>query len=449
LKRHVATVPVTTVAIVMGLLVVGALVAYTYIGQPTVSGSGASSQPSSATPTAEWSTFNSTVSQSGLRLQIRLNATTLQVGKGLSAGTYLFNTLSRNVSLSPDFSMDAGLVAMSRNVQCGGAGLDGMLASAVYQGHYTASNFSHAAVPLMLEPPVPHGCPAYYYQDIQEVEFAPNSDVATVFAMGPYCANGASCRQTVEMHISAGTGNCTAVPYRYGSVTIVVNGSTTTSSGGTQLDLAWPSGNGLTGYWTTPSNGTYVTIDMHSNATVVQGLDSVYQHYYHGFTPGSYTLVAEDLWNQTVFASFIVEPPAQTISNVSQTFSRAGISASIANSSIDLQPGQPFRLVAKISSPVDGPFLVGVASRGTDISPGIIDQGHPSSLPAGLSAEFPFGATTQSGSQAEVPIVIIAASNAPFQTIPLQLVVYQQQGPLDQPGAYSGVVIPFNVSIGG
>jgi hypothetical protein len=75
-------------------------------------------------------------------------------------------------------------------------------------------------------------------------------------------------------------------------------------------ELGWGCGseasNSLTGYWTQPVNGTYVEIDAASNSTIIASLDSVNQDYFHQFSPGLYTMVAEDMWNQTVYAHFQV-----------------------------------------------------------------------------------------------------------------------------------------------
>jgi hypothetical protein len=289
-------------AVSMALLFVGAVVAYTYSQTKTNGATRLSSNVSSTTATGiEWTYFNSTISQDGLRLEVALNTTSLLAGKGLSAQVYLTNTLPRNVSLSANltaFPGDSALEALGRGYQCHGAGLLGVLNFGVYQGHYTAANFSQDAVPLILEAPVPHGCPnPYYYVQSppQRVEFAANSDMATV-----------SGQKTTGMHLSPWTGNVTAVPNRSGPSTIIVNGSTTTSSGETQLYLAWgPVYEGLRGYWTLPPNGIYISIHPYNNSTVLQAIKEAHG-LYHEFTPGSYTIVAEDLWNQTVFAYFEV-----------------------------------------------------------------------------------------------------------------------------------------------
>lgn len=107
------------------------------------------------------------------------------------------------------------------------------------------------------------------------------------------------------MHMSLATINCTAGAYAFGPSTVVENGSTTTLSAGT--GLSWgcgPAYEGMRGYWTS-LNGTYITVNDRSNSTILRSLNAAYG-LYRQFPPGSYTVVAEDYWNQTVFAHFEV-----------------------------------------------------------------------------------------------------------------------------------------------
>ncbi|MGH9919656.1 MAG: hypothetical protein ACRD6W_12430, partial [Nitrososphaerales archaeon] len=139
--------------------------------------------------------------------------------------------------------------------------------------------------------------PYYYVQSPpQSVEFAPNSDMATL-----------SGQKTMGMRLSLATMNVTAGAYSFGPSTVVVNRSTTMSSAGT--GLAWgfgPVTEGAEGYWAMPANGTYIQVDNGQNSTILQALKEAYG-LYHEFTPGSYTIVAEDYWNQTDFAYFDVQ----------------------------------------------------------------------------------------------------------------------------------------------
>jgi hypothetical protein len=301
-----------TFAVVAIILVAGALVLVLFAppksGPKTSSLQTGSSSPSS-TASAQWTIFNSTTSPGGLQVQAWLNSTIVPVGRVLSAQVYMFNTLATNITLTPDFSADAVLAALSAN-SCQGAGLDAMLNFALYQGRYTAANLSQAGAPLMLDPPVVISCPNPYYVSsyVQQVEFAPRSDNATM--SGNTSAPASATPRTVEMSLSLATGSCGVSPYKFNG-TSVVNGSTTTSSG---TALAWGCGafgtgnTGLNGYWTMPANGSDVSIDPLTNSSLLASF-AIVGSYFHQFSPGSYTLVAEDLWNQTVFAHFEVVPP--------------------------------------------------------------------------------------------------------------------------------------------
>jgi hypothetical protein len=287
-------------AIVVVLLVVGGLIAYAIAGTRSVATSVSSNGSSATLAGGEWAFFNSTISPDGLQLEVALNTTSLPAGQGLSARAYLTNTLPRNVSLPVNlaaFPGDPALEALGRGYQCHGAGLLGMLSFGLYQGRYTAANFSQEAVPLILEAPLAHTCPNpyYYVQSNQSVEFAPNSDMATL-----------SGQKTTRVHMSLATINCTTGTYAFGPSTVVENGSTTTFSAGT--GLSWgcgPAYEGLRGYWALPPDGYYITVNDRSNSTILQSLKEAYD-LYREFAPGPYTVVAEDYWNQTVFAHFEV-----------------------------------------------------------------------------------------------------------------------------------------------
>ncbi|HVB94974.1 MAG TPA: hypothetical protein VND41_00045 [Nitrososphaerales archaeon] len=307
-------VPKLAAVVVVAIILVAAAVVLV-VTTPPKSGSRTpsvqtGSSSSGSTASAQGTTFNSTISPDGLQVQAWLNSTTVPVGRVLSATVSLSNTLDTSVSLTPDFSADSGLIALSGNNGCTGAGLDAMLNFALYQGHYTAANLSQAAIPLTLDPPVVISCPNPYYVSsyVQRVEFAPESDNATL--SGNASAPATAVPQTVEMHLSPATGSCGVSSYNFNG-TSVVNQSTATSSG---TALAWGCGSfgtgstGLNGYWTMPDNGGDVSVDPLTNSSLFASF-AVVGNYFHQFSPGSYTLVAEDLWNQTVFAHFEVVPP--------------------------------------------------------------------------------------------------------------------------------------------
>ena len=328
------------VALVIVVLVVAAGVSVAYVlgTQPgsTNSVSTRSTSTSSATASGETSTFYSQVSPTGLQLQIRMNTTEMPQNSGLMAQVYLFNTLPTNLSLTPNFSADAGIVNWdSYDSLCGLTSVDGIFGFALFQGHYAAGNLSQAGAPMLLTPPVASAsCPNKFGDEayIQNVQFAPESVVATMSANSSF--SSVFKTQSTEMQVNATTGICTTSPYAvsgYGSE----DGVTTTFSG---TELAWGCGTStgaLSGYWTMPVNGTYVGIDSRSNSTITQGLAAVYADYFHQFSPGSYTIVAQDLWNQTVYANFQVAPGPSTTSTSSASTPGGATTATSASSALN------------------------------------------------------------------------------------------------------------------
>lgn len=306
---------IALVAAVVTLIVVGT------IGFALVSSrSGGTTNSSTSSTSSGGSTTNySTTSASGLRLQIQLNATTMQSGSALAAQVTLFNTLTENLSLKPNFSANPNIANWDNyDSLCGLNQAANTFGFALYQEHFAAGNLSQAGTPMMLTPPVATGCPNRFASQayIQNVEFAPESYLATMSANSSF--SSVFKAQATRMQLNATTGSCSTSPYKE-SGTSVENGVTTTYSG---TELAWGCGSNsassLTGYWTMPDDGNYVEIDAASNSTITAGLNSVYQSYFHRFSPGSYTMVAEDLWNQTVYAYFQVvsaaSSPVQVVS---------------------------------------------------------------------------------------------------------------------------------------
>ena len=261
-----------------------------------------SGQPiQSATYTAgEQSTiFYSNVSSDGLQLQIRLNSTEIHVGGALTGQVSLFNTLGTNVSLTPNFSANPNIIKWDYvDSICGLSPVDHMFGYALFQGHYTPGNVSEAGEPLMLAPPetVLHlPCPNSMYAEayIHEVNFAPNSYWATVSANASF--SDVFKAQPVRMQVNVTTEYCFTEPYQAAG-TVIENG-VTTSYTTTELSFGCGADNTLYGYWTLP-------IDSSCSLTV--NANSTNNHYcnFHSFSVGSYTLVAEDLWNDTAYAYF-------------------------------------------------------------------------------------------------------------------------------------------------
>ena len=263
-----------------------------------VSSTNAPSRP--AAGVVSQTTFYSGVSQ-GLRLQIELSPGGIVQGGALQAHILLVNTLSENVTLHPDFAANPNIDSWNwDDYICGMSPVEHAFGFALLQGRYTVSNLSLAGAPLTLAPPVGFHCPntAYGESYVQQVEFAPDGDMATFSANASGSADFKP--QTIEMRLNATTGSCTESPYQYTEIQTV--GGTTTVTSGTQyaLDCGSYGTDSLTGYWSPYGSCSYAA----GNGTA-QGL---YGPCFHRFAPGAYTIVAEDLWNQTAFAYFDVLP---------------------------------------------------------------------------------------------------------------------------------------------
>ena len=294
-------------SIVLVLLIGASLVGAAYLRSGSTRASTSTSTSTSQTTSTQSQTFNSAVSPAGLQLQVKLNATAASIGSPLTAQVSLVNTLSTNVSLAADYSANPNIANWDNyDTLCGLSSVDDTFGFALFQGNFAAGNFSKAGTPLLLTPPVATSCPnnSYYQPYVQHVEFAPDSYLATLSANASFSGDFKS--QTIKMQENATTGSCITTPY-FATGTSFENGVTTTFSG---TELGWGCGslaaNALAGYWTQPANGTYVGIDDASNSTIIAGLNSVSQNYFRQFSPGLYTIVAEDMWNQTVYAHFQV-----------------------------------------------------------------------------------------------------------------------------------------------
>jgi hypothetical protein len=229
---------------------------------------------STTTVYERYSTYSSPVSSSGLQLQIELNSTSIVYGGAVSARVSLWNTLPSNLSLTPRYS--TVLSSWEGNdFLCGNSpdwgekwALDGF---ALFSGHFTAANLSSVGSQLVLAPPVAIGCISRPNPNI--VVMLPTSDVAV--AEYSLSSLPAEVRQTL---VNASTLSCAP------------NGRGATTCG----DL-----NGaLFGYWD-PVAPMMDIQDANTNSP-----------YFHPFTPGQYTLVAEDQWNLTAFAYFQVVAPS-------------------------------------------------------------------------------------------------------------------------------------------
>ena len=257
----------------------------------------------STTRGASQTVFYSGVSSQGLQLQIRLNSSEVAPGGAIQAHILLVNTLSESVTLHPDFAANPNIDKWNLDdYLCGGSPVEHTFGFALFQGQYTAANLSQAGAPLTFAPPVAISCPNFAYGElyIQNVEFIPNGNVATFSANASGSADFKP--QTIRMQLNATTGYCTESPYQYTETQTV--GGTTTVTSGTEYSLGCGSNgvDSLTGYWS-PYGSCAYPAGKGVNGTV-QGL---YSSCFHRFAPGTYTIVAEDLWNQTVFGYFGVQ----------------------------------------------------------------------------------------------------------------------------------------------
>jgi hypothetical protein len=262
---------------------------------PFMKPSSESVQPTTYTA-GEPATFYSNASPDGLQLQIRLNSTGIQVGGALTGQVYLFNTLDTNVSLSVNFSANPNIIKWDYlNSICGLSPVDHMFGYALFQGHYTPENISKAGESLMLAPPDLHlPCPNTIYAEayIRSVNFAPKSYLATVSANASF--SDVFKAQPVKMEANVTTGRCFTEPYQE-SGTVVENGITMSYTTN-ELSFGCGADTSLYGYWTLPIDPS-CSLTVNTNNT---------NHYcnFHPFPAGSYTLVAEDLWNDTAYAYF-------------------------------------------------------------------------------------------------------------------------------------------------
>ena len=251
-------------------------------------------------------TFYSAVSPGGLQLQIRLNSTEIQVGGALTGQVYLFNTLDGNVSLTPNFSANPNILKWDYvDTICGLSPVDHMFGYALFQGHYTPENISRAIEPLLLAPPeAVFYCPNTLYAEsyIHNVNFAPKNYLATVSANASF--GDVFKAQSVKMQANVTTGHCFTEPYQ-ATGTVIENG-VTTSYTTTELSFGCNSDTSLYGYWTLPIDPS-CSLRVNANSTN--------NHYcnFHPFPVESYTLVAEDLWNDTTFAYFQVIPASANL----------------------------------------------------------------------------------------------------------------------------------------
>jgi hypothetical protein len=189
--------------------------------------------------------FSSPVSAQGLQLMVTLNSSSIRYLGAIGAQVELLTANDNTTLPVPGFSMQETVeVWNGYDYVCGGNPSDSVLAYAIFPGHYSSANFSSAGQPL------PVGAPFF-----------------------PPCPNGGL--------------------YPAGH-------SITFPSKGVNSRL-----NVTTGYCA-PSPGL-----QNGNCGALRALDGYYNrtagYAFVQFPPGEYTIAATDLWNQYVYATFIVQ----------------------------------------------------------------------------------------------------------------------------------------------
>jgi hypothetical protein len=203
-----------------------------------------------------------------------LNATLVEPGGAIGAQVTVVNTLNKNLSLAASYPANSTISTWNRyDFICGNSGslLRSMLGFALFSGYYSAGNISLASSPLQLAPQVAVGCVGEAAPD--SVVFLPNNDTAVLYARA---YPGGTPEQ---VRLVASTGSCAFK---------------------SQGSLSCGAGRGLLGYWN--SSGIDINTLGDQNGT------TILSKYFRYFSPGAYTLVAEDIWNQTVYAHFEVVP---------------------------------------------------------------------------------------------------------------------------------------------
>jgi hypothetical protein len=198
----------------------------------------------------------------GLRIQVELNTTDVPSNGSVLAEVSLYNTLSQNLTLSVADSGNSTLDDwISADSYCGDSYYGPMLGYALFEGYYTASNFSVDLSPLQLVPVGTTGCVGGPTAT-GTVIFLPDSGMSIV--------NGGLAHPVT---VNPSTGYCVYV------------GMASTCGGG---DL------GLIGYW---------------NTSAPIGNGSLTSPYFVRFQPGErYTLAVLDAWGDALYAHFKVSP---------------------------------------------------------------------------------------------------------------------------------------------
>jgi hypothetical protein len=246
-------------------------------------------------------TSYSTLTYTSLELHVRLNATTVAEGGAIAAQVSVFNPLGENITVVPSQLADVPIVTWNGyDFICNDNPAWSLVGYALFQGYYTSANLSSAGAPLTLAPPVEPPCVTFSSPD--QVVFLPNGSSAVALYS---TSSGAPTLTDIAMNAST----------KY---------DTTTPVGSTYVGV----GTSLLGYWNMTGGPKVLQLQ---NATGSSP-------YLDRFSPGQYTLVAEDAWGQTVFASFKVTPPASGLElqlSLSTSPSSSGVAVNVAVNEYD------------------------------------------------------------------------------------------------------------------
>lgn len=280
--RQAALVGADAVIVAVILALVAISLTPTY--EPQVSTSSATStttsytqvSTSSATSTAPL-VFASAVAANGLQVKLYLNSTSMRSDGAITGFVTVANTLDQNVTVTPlpqDLNSTMPASWISAIDPCGSIAFPG--GYAVFQGHFTTENISLAAHnPLVLTPGPGGSCTVVTHLDA--LTFLPGGGQAVgriIDVANPNPEIFLPDQLNVTSYV------CTGEP---GSANVC------------SVDPEFP---GLVGYWykTSVCNGNPVCTFLP----------------FAPFSPGQYTIVAWDDWNQYVYVTFVVQPAASS-----------------------------------------------------------------------------------------------------------------------------------------
>jgi hypothetical protein len=208
-----------------------------------------------------------------LKLQVSLNATRIVSGGAVQVMISLFNPLPVNLTAIPSSNSSMLQNWGGFDFICGNNVLQSV-GFALFRGHYISGNISSAGNPLTLRPPIRPPCAIFNPPSLYIV--LPNSSNAVAYYLIPTQPPSYERIGPVQLKENATTGYCSVT-----SVSSTICGTIR---------------NSLFGYWNT--TGLQGNLD---NATTSS-------KYFHYFSPGPYTLVAEDAWGHSIYEYFEVVP---------------------------------------------------------------------------------------------------------------------------------------------